>query len=98
MKFSLNFLDVEAKEFCERVVSEMVTLFSITEEEAITRVNCHWAHIESIGGQEELIYHEDERFWAQDIYYGSDSYWWLEENVRSEKGLPNLVPKGVNNA
>lgn len=98
MKFSLNLLDVEAQKFCEGIVSEMVSLFSITEEEAISRVNFQWSHLESLGGNEELIYHEDERFWAQDIYYGPDSLWWLDDKVRSAKDLPKLVPRKIQNA
>ncbi|MCF2855902.1 hypothetical protein L1286_00335 [Pseudoalteromonas sp. SMS1] len=98
MKFSLNFLNLEAQEFCEKIVNEMVSLFGITEAEAIARVNFQWAHIESIGGHEELIYHEDEVFWANDIYFGPEAYWWLGDNARSEMGLPKLIPKEIKNA
>jgi hypothetical protein len=98
MKFNLKLLDSAAQEFCEGIVCEMVSLFSITEEEAISRINTQWSHLESLGGDEELIYHEDEKFWAQDIYYGPDSFWWLSDKVRSEKNLPKLVPRKLQNA
>lgn len=93
MKFSLNLLDDKAQEFCEGIVSEMISLFSISEDEAITRVNCQWSHLEGIGSDKELIYHEDEKFWAHDIYYGSDSYWWAGDEGRTKGNLPKLVPK-----
>ncbi len=95
MRFSLNLLDPEAQEFCEKIVSEMVSLFSITQEEAVSRVNLQWKHLRAIGGKEELIYHEDEKFWAQEIYYGPDSYWWLEDKARSERNLPKLAPRKI---
>lgn len=98
MKFSLNFIDLEAQEFCKKIVNEMVSLFGITEAEAIARVNNQWAHLESIGGQEELIYHEDEVFWAKDIYFGPEAYWWLGDDARIEKGLPKLSPREIKNA
>jgi hypothetical protein len=98
MKFNLNLLNVEAQDFCDGIVREMVSLFSITEEEAISRINRQWSNLESLGGEEELIYHEDEKFWAQDIYYGPDSFWWLSDEERSIKNLPKLLPREIHNA
>ena len=35
--------------------------------------------------EDDLRYHETPTFWAHDIYYGADSYWW--------NNPPNLKPK-----
>lgn len=93
LKFIFKLLDDEATQFCEDIVKEMVSLLSITEDEALKRVNSHWSHLEVIGGLDELIYHEKPSFWAQEIYYGSDSYWWIGEEKRKKMGLPKLAGK-----
>ncbi|TQF70151.1 hypothetical protein [Pseudoalteromonas luteoviolacea] len=77
MNFSFKLKDIEAENFCKEVVQCMSELCSISKEEALSRVNHHWLHLEVFGGEDEIAYHEAPDFWAQDIYYGSDSYWWL---------------------
>jgi hypothetical protein len=61
---------------CEDVVDRMMELFGISAEEALGRVNRKW------GGRDldndSLICHEDQDYWANNIYYGHDSFWWLK--------------------
>lgn len=69
--------DEESAEYCEAVIQEMVRLFDISEEEALGRMNRAWRGIEFVG-DDDLIYHEDEEYWAKNIYYGKDSAWWMD--------------------
>lgn len=78
--------DEQSEEFCLEIIKLMTEFFGITEEEALKRVNAHWKHIE-FKGETNIIYHEDEEFWAKDIYYGHESYWWVKE------GKEQLQPK-----
>jgi len=68
--------DAKSKKFCDDIVEEMVKAFSISEDEAIGRMNRLWKNIEIIG-DDDPVYHEDEEYWARTIYYGKDSDWWL---------------------
>jgi hypothetical protein len=79
--------DSESQVFCESIVNKMVEMFNINIEEAVGRVNRAWRGQELIG-PDRMIYHEDEEYWANTIYYGKDSYWWL--NPPDLKPLPFL--------
>ncbi len=68
----------ETQTFCETIVKEMIRLFGISEDEAVGRVSRQWRHLELTNPQ-DIILHEDETFWAKDIYYGHDSAWWKDE-------------------
>ena len=70
--------DALAEEFMDEIAVRMVELFGITEDEAIERINEHWRG-QSIAGEDDMIYHEDEDFWAKTIYYGPNKMWWLED-------------------
>lgn len=59
---------------CERIVGRMVELFGISVEEAVGRINQQWAGLEF--EDLDLICHEDQDFWANDMYYGHGSHWW----------------------
>ncbi len=65
----------ESEAFCLKIVSEMIKHFAITQEEAIARINQQWLNISFLEA-DDIRYHEDETFWAFDIYYGADSKWW----------------------
>ena len=67
--------DDRSATFCEEIARQMVDLFGITHEEAIGRINRDWAGLNIVGP--DVIYHEDETYWAKTIYYGKDSHWWL---------------------
>lgn len=68
--------DSKSAEFCEKIVATMMALFRIDRAEAIGRINRDWRGLK-IAGPNEVIFHEDETFWANTIYYGKDSEWWL---------------------
>lgn len=69
--------DEQSREFCEGILQEMVRRFGVSETEALGRINRAWSGLEIVG-DDDLIYHEDEEYWAQNIYYGKDSEWWLD--------------------
>lgn len=70
-------MDQQANEFCELIVAEMRRLFGISLDEAVRRVNSHW-HGQEIFGEDDVVYNEDETFWAKQIYYDDSYSWWLE--------------------
>jgi len=67
-------VDDDARSFCDRIVAEMMKIFSISEEEAVGRINRQWREVDFV--PDDLRYHESEEFWANDIYYGHGSFWW----------------------
>ena len=69
--------DVQSEKFCALVADSMISLFGISPDEAVGRINRAWATLELLG-DDQIIYHENEDFWANDIYYGMDSYWWTQ--------------------
>lgn len=76
--------DIQSLQFCEAIVAQMVVLFGITTNEAIARINRDWHGLKFVGS-EDMIYHEDEDYWAKTIYYGKGSNWWLSP--------PSLKPR-----
>jgi len=77
--------DAQSLTFCENIIARMMILFGITVEEAISRINRDWRGLKLIGA-EDVIYHEDEEYWAKTIYYGKGSNWWL--NAQNLKPRP----------
>lgn len=77
--------DKESYEYCVSIIDKMVELFGITKEEALGRMNKTWGNLELVG-DDDLIYHEDEDYWANNIYYGKNSRWWT--NPDGLKPLP----------
>lgn len=76
--------DAEALSFCRQVAAEMAALFGVALEEAVARVNRHWSRPVNNGREPRLwiigadiVYHETADYWAQRIYYGPDSRWWI---------------------
>ena len=68
-------VDAEARSFCDEIIDEM-TCLGIPQSEAVGRLNRRWRGIDF--KQEDVRFHETAEFWAKDIYYGHDSYWWIE--------------------
>ncbi|ASA54568.1 hypothetical protein [Vibrio gazogenes] len=77
--------DSESAAYCEEILGKMIELFAIDSEEAIGRMNKYW-HNQIIVGEDDPIYHEDEEYWAKTIFYGKDSFWWM--NPPDLKPLP----------
>ena len=74
--------DSRGLSFCEEIARIMMREFTIPYPEAVGRINRHWRGQSIIG--DDIVYHEDGFFWANDIYYGGDSSWWRK--------LPGLKP------
>jgi hypothetical protein len=78
MKIKFEFsIDEQAQGFCEQIAVEMRRLFNVSLDEAVDRINAHWYGQEIIG-EDDIVYHEDETFWANQIYYDESYSWWLE--------------------
>jgi hypothetical protein len=89
---SFSFIvDSKAEIFCANIITAMRKHFGITRTEAAKRLNQAWAGLD-LTGPNEVIYHEDEDYWAWTIYYGKASYWWLTGEERSNQKLPALQP------
>lgn len=78
--------DDQSEEFCNEIAEKMIELFGISKDEAIGRINSLWRGLEIVGL--DLIYHEDEEYWAKTIYYGHNSCWWLKEGKEELKPVP----------
>jgi hypothetical protein len=87
--------DEKSEAFCGAIVREMVALFGISEAEAVHRVGRFWDHLPGIVGEEDLVYHEDESYWARTIYYGAGSYWWITGGERERRQLPPLSAQPI---
>jgi hypothetical protein len=76
--------DSQSAAFCHEIARQMVELFGIPLEEAIGRINRDWKGLKIVG-PDDVVYHEDEAYWAKTIYFGKGSNWWLNP--------PNLKPR-----
>ena len=62
--------------FFERIAQTMMDSFGVDRREALDRMNRHWKG-QSIVDEDDVLFHEDETFWAFTVYYGAHSRWWL---------------------
>ncbi len=85
--------DQKSEAFCASIAREMVALFGISESEAIRRTGHFWGHLPGIFGEDDVVYHEDQSYWAKTIYYGAGSFWWISGNERESRQLPPLAPQ-----
>ncbi len=73
-------------EYCREILREMMSEFGISYEEALGRINNHWA------GQEfdcpDTVYHETTEYWAKRIYYKSSCKWWVKGAKLEAKPYP----------
>ncbi|WP_338552517.1 hypothetical protein [Paenibacillus sp. KS-LC4] len=73
-----NFLvSIEAEQYCDEIIDEMVKLFSLSYHEALGRINRHWAGNDF--DENSMLFHMLPEEWANDIYYGASSFWWNKE-------------------
>lgn len=78
--------DTRARQFCDEIAAEIVRRFGFSTEEAIGRINRHWARdFDLVEDRDDIRYHEDVDYWSRAIVYGKDSEWWLDP--------PGLKPK-----
>ena len=78
--------DPEALAFCEEIADRMELAYDIPRAEAVARINRQWSEPGESGRVPriwivglDLLYHETADYWAADIYYGHDSFWWLPD-------------------
>jgi hypothetical protein len=76
--------DDDALDFCEEIADRMELAYDIPRAEAVARINDAWSAPGESGRSPriwivglDLVYHETADYWAADIYYGHDSFWWL---------------------
>ncbi|MFJ8823915.1 hypothetical protein ACIREE_19300 [Streptomyces sp. NPDC102467] len=71
-------------ELLEFIVDRMVAELGLSRAEAVARINRQW-HGQDLSGEDDIVLHEDERFWALTIYYEdvpdwsaeADRAWWV---------------------
>lgn len=72
----------EAIAALEVIAQEMIRLFRIAPDEAFGRINRSFSW-RSEGFYDDdgllLLTHEDPYTWAMHVYYGKNSFWWLNE-------------------
>lgn len=79
----------EAREYLSAIAGEMALLFSIPIEEAYGRINREFAARSFTTEIEVLtLLHEEEDVWAKHIYYGRESFWWVDEDGASPQKYP----------
>jgi hypothetical protein len=83
--------DDEGERLCYQIYMAMMSLFGISKEEAIARINQEWES-KSLT-KTSAIYHIVPEEWAKNIYWGHDSYWWIEGEKRENLKLPPLTPQ-----
>lgn len=72
----------ETLELLNAIVDEMAGRFSISRAEAVARVNQQWQGTD-LSGEDEIILHEDEHYWALWIYFGGNVPDWSPGADRS---------------
>lgn len=70
----------EATAYLQRIADEMVTIFGMSRNEAIGRINRRWSG-RSIRNPNDvmMLLHRDLDWWAKTVVYGIDSEWWRDE-------------------
>lgn len=71
---AIHLRDDEEGRDCEELIQKMVSLFGISEAEALGRLNRAWKD-KPLLGEHSLVYHRSAEYWANRIYYGDDSQW-----------------------
>jgi hypothetical protein len=68
----------EALSYLEEIAQEMVSIFQISLEEARGRINRELRDRTFFSPLEiNVLLHEEQDVWANHIYYGRESCWWL---------------------
>ena len=83
--------DPSSMDYLNEIVGIMIQKFNISREECVGRINQEWNHIDTLVGF-ELFYHELPEVWANDFYFGHDSFWWFQGDERVKRKLPLLQP------
>ncbi len=83
-------VSADVRELLEAIINEMVELFGISSDEAIARINRQW-HAQDLSGENEIILHEDEYYWALFIFYGGNVPDW-DRNADRSAWIPKSAP------
>ncbi|MEM9204014.1 MAG: hypothetical protein AAGC53_20430 [Actinomycetota bacterium] len=79
----------EALAYLEEIALEMVKLFSIDLDEARGRINRRFKDRPFMTrSAETYLFHEEQDVWAKHIYYGRESYWWVDDEPRDPLPYP----------
>lgn len=82
----------EARAYCERVLAEMVRLFSIERGETMQRMNQQWGGQDMTGPDDVLLLTPElPDYWARRIYYGPHAMWWPQTSVRTIDSVRSAV-------
>ena len=84
--------DAELTAWCHQIAGQLVARFGVSRQEAIGRINRDWRLRYCLGPYVYLAYHEDPEYWADEIYFGKDSRWWMVPEDRERLGLGPIAP------
>ena len=73
MKFNVE-LDTDAEAFFEEILDDMVTRFSLSEEDALKKINNRTRMAGPIKGN-HMLYHASVEYWSQSFYWGHRDWW-----------------------
>jgi hypothetical protein len=79
----------DAREYFERIITQMLFLFPITRDEAVGRANRFWrgkSFVDELSVN--MLTHELPEYWAKSFYYGADVKWWLGEDGLEPEPYP----------
>ena len=82
----------ETLELLDAIVERMVSVFSISPNEAVARINEQWFG-QDLSSEDEVILHEDDYYWALFIYFGGNVPDWApsaDRSAWSRKPPPSL--------
>jgi hypothetical protein len=69
MRFEFAVRSAEGLALCEGIVKELQRLYGLHEDEALRRINEHWRNQEIGSFPDDVVFHEDETFWAKNIFH-----------------------------
>jgi hypothetical protein len=79
----------EAAAYLREIASEMCALFGLDWDEACRRINYTLRGREfKSDGQVDFLLHEEQDVWAKHIYYGRETFWWVNEAIARPKPFP----------
>ena len=84
--------DAEFAAWCDQIADQLIARFGVSREEAIGRINRDWRLCDCLGPYVYLAYHEDPDYWAEEIYFGKDSRYWMAPEDREKLGLGPVKP------
>lgn len=84
--------DAEAEAYCDKIATAMEALFAVPAAEAVARINQQWVGL-VLTGNTFLLYQETPEYWANQIYWEYDSFWWIQGQDRERLGLPPPAAK-----